>query len=175
MFADAGISNYIAQTEKFGMGVSDGPIYSTIDATSDDMRTFNGAFSQHTTPYATTPVIPYGATHLHSPDEEESPWNTQPGISSIQYAQPERSRTESGTALSTEEAECPSAPHPPPPSAHILKLQRCCLSKQESPKHVLGKNLIAYEQLSSDVFYSQPSKHKAIPRKAEARETGLKI
>ncbi|XP_042332175.1 roundabout homolog 3 isoform X5 [Sceloporus undulatus] len=94
-YNDAGISNYIAQTEKFGTGVSDGPIYSTIDPASDDMRTFNGAFSQHTTPYATTPVVPYGATHLHSPDEEESQWNTQPGISSIQYAQPERGRAES--------------------------------------------------------------------------------
>ncbi|KAH0623226.1 hypothetical protein JD844_031302 [Phrynosoma platyrhinos] len=94
-YNDAGISNYIAQTEKFGTGVSDGPIYSTIDPASDDIRTFNGAFSQHTTPYATTPVVPYGATHLHSPDEEESQWDTQPGISSIQYAQPERGRAES--------------------------------------------------------------------------------
>ncbi|XP_067326800.1 roundabout homolog 3 isoform X1 [Anolis sagrei] len=93
-YNDAGISNYIAQTEKFGTGVSDGPIYSTIDPASDDMRTFNGGFSQHTTPYATTPVMPYGATHLHSPDEEESQWITQPGIPSIQYAQPERSRAE---------------------------------------------------------------------------------
>uniref|UniRef100_A0A8D2IME7 Roundabout guidance receptor 3 n=1 Tax=Varanus komodoensis TaxID=61221 RepID=A0A8D2IME7_VARKO len=76
-FADAGISNYIAQTEKFGTGVSDGPIYSTIDPASDDMRTFNGAFSQHTTPYATTPVVPYGAAHLHSPDEEENQWIPQ--------------------------------------------------------------------------------------------------
>ncbi|XP_072834939.2 roundabout homolog 3 isoform X2 [Pogona vitticeps] len=128
-YNDAGISNYIAQTEKFGTGVSDGPIYSTIDPASDDMRTFNGAFSQHTTPYATTPVVPYGATHLPSPDEEESQWNAQPGISSIQYAQPERSRAETAVKPGKQKSmgkpvKTPSLNWtevlPPPPSASEL-------------------------------------------------------
>nr|XP_056716013.1 roundabout homolog 3 isoform X13 [Euleptes europaea] len=128
-YNDAGISNYIAQTEKFGTGVSDGPIYSTIDPASDDMRTFNGAFSQHTTPYATTPVVPYGATHLHSPDEEESQWNASPGISNIQYAQPERGRAESVSKpgkqkLMGKPVKTPSLNWtevlPPPPSASEL-------------------------------------------------------
>nr|XP_028564626.1 roundabout homolog 3 isoform X3 [Podarcis muralis] len=129
-YNDAGISNYIAQTEKFGTGVSDGPIYSTIDPASDDMRTFNGAFSQHTTPYATTPVVPYGAAHLHSPDEEESQWNGQPGLPSIQYAQPERGRAESVVAKPGKQksmgkpVKTPSLNWtevlPPPPSASEL-------------------------------------------------------
>ncbi|XP_053125970.1 roundabout homolog 3 isoform X3 [Hemicordylus capensis] len=128
-YNDAGISNYIAQTEKFGTGASDGPIYSTIDPASDDMRTFNGAFSQHTTPYATTPVVPYGATHLHSPDEEESQWNTQPGVSTIQYAQPERGRAESAAKPGKQKSmgkpvKTPSLNWtevlPPPPSASEL-------------------------------------------------------
>lgn len=96
VFADAGISNYIAQTEKFGTGVSDGPIYSTIDPTSDDMRTFNGVYSQHTTPYATTPVVPYGGQNLHSPESEDNAWNVQAGTSGILYAQPERNKAENG-------------------------------------------------------------------------------
>ncbi|XP_007433382.1 roundabout homolog 3 [Python bivittatus] len=128
-YNDAGISNYIAQTEKFGTGVSDGPIYSTIDPASDDMRTFNGAFSQHTTPYATTPVVPYGATHLHSPDEEEGQWNNEPGISSIQYAQPDRGRVESVAKPGKQKSmgkpvKTPSLNWtevlPPPPSANEL-------------------------------------------------------
>lgn len=92
---DSGISNYIAQAEKFGAGASDGPIYSTIDPTSDELRTFNGVFSQHTTPYATTPVVPYGAQSLPSPSEERH-WDAQPSTSSIQYSQPEWSRVENG-------------------------------------------------------------------------------
>ncbi|XP_066495851.1 roundabout homolog 3 isoform X2 [Tiliqua scincoides] len=128
-YNDAGISNYIAQTEKFGTGVSDGPIYSTIDPASDDMRMFNGAFSQHTTPYATTPVVPYGAAHLHSPDDEEIQWNGQPGISNIQYAQPERGRAESGAKPGKQKSmgkpvKTPSLNWtevlPPPPSASEL-------------------------------------------------------
>uniref|UniRef100_A0A8D0G6Z4 Roundabout guidance receptor 3 n=1 Tax=Sphenodon punctatus TaxID=8508 RepID=A0A8D0G6Z4_SPHPU len=131
-YNDAGISNYIAQTEKFGTGVSDGPIYSTIDPASDEMRTFNGAFSQHTTPYATTPVVPYGAAQLHSPEEEEeeeSQWNAQPGTSSIQYAQPDRGKTESAAKMGKPKSmgkpvKTPSLNWtemlPPPPSASEL-------------------------------------------------------
>ncbi|XP_030394385.1 roundabout homolog 3 isoform X2 [Gopherus evgoodei] len=93
-YNEAGISNYLAQTEKFGVGTSDGPIYSTIDPASDEMRTFNGAFSQHTTPYASTPLMPYGVPSLPSPDAEESLRSPQPGPSGSQYALPECSRAE---------------------------------------------------------------------------------
>uniref|UniRef100_A0A4W3H0Z2 Uncharacterized protein n=1 Tax=Callorhinchus milii TaxID=7868 RepID=A0A4W3H0Z2_CALMI len=68
-YNDAGISNYIAQTEKFGTVASDGPIYSTIDSGSDEMRTFNSGFpAQPTTLYASTPVVPLAAQSQYSPD-----------------------------------------------------------------------------------------------------------
>uniref|UniRef100_H3ATM3 Roundabout guidance receptor 3 n=1 Tax=Latimeria chalumnae TaxID=7897 RepID=H3ATM3_LATCH len=95
-WADAGISNYIAQTEKFGTGISDGPIYSTIDPASDEMRTFNGAYSQHTTPYATTPVVPFGGQNQYTPEHEGNHWNLQAGTSGVQYAQPDRNRIDNG-------------------------------------------------------------------------------
>ncbi|KAG8434664.1 hypothetical protein GDO86_012866 [Hymenochirus boettgeri] len=128
-YNDAGISNYIAQTEKFGTAVSDGPIYSTIDPTSDDMRTFNGAFSQHTTPYATTPVVPYGGQNLHSPELEENQWNVQPGTSGIHYAQPDRTKTENAPKSGKQKSmgkpvKTPSLNWteilPPPPPANEL-------------------------------------------------------
>ncbi|XP_069470643.1 roundabout homolog 3 isoform X2 [Ambystoma mexicanum] len=130
-YNDAGISNYIAQTEKFGTTASDGPIYSTIDPTSDDMQTFNGAFSPHTTPYATTPVVPYGGRSLHSPDVEESQWIAQAGASGVQYAQPERGRAENVAKIGKQKSmgkavKTPSLNWtemlPPPPSANELSL-----------------------------------------------------
>ncbi|XP_073459336.1 roundabout homolog 3 isoform X3 [Aquarana catesbeiana] len=128
-YNDAGISNYIAQTEKFGTGVSDGPIYSTIDPTSDDMRTFNGAFSQQTTPYATTPVVPYGGQNLHSPESEDNAWNVQAGTSGILYAQPDRSKAENASKGNKQKSvgkpvKTPSLNWteilPPPPPANEL-------------------------------------------------------
>eukprot|EP00079_Xenopus_tropicalis_P027964 XP_012822435.1 PREDICTED: roundabout homolog 3 isoform X2 [Xenopus tropicalis] len=128
-YNDAGISNYIAQTEKFGTGVSDGPIYSTIDPTTDDMRTFNGAFSQHTTPYATTPVVPYGGQNMHSPELEENQWNVQAGTSGVLYAQPDRTKAENGPKSGKQKAigkpvKTPSLNWteilPPPPPANEL-------------------------------------------------------
>ncbi|XP_037265976.1 LOW QUALITY PROTEIN: roundabout homolog 3 [Falco rusticolus] len=49
--ADAGITRYIAQTEQFGAGASEGPVYSTIEAGGEELRTFPRPFSQHGTPY----------------------------------------------------------------------------------------------------------------------------
>ncbi|XP_063799817.1 roundabout homolog 3 isoform X4 [Pseudophryne corroboree] len=132
-YNDAGISNYIAQTEKFGTGVSDGPIYSTIDPTSDDMRTFNGAFPQHTTPYATTPVVPYGGQNLRSPESEENSWNAQPGTSGILYAQPERNKAENvpkagkqksmGKPVKTPSLNWTEILPPPPPANELNQFQ----------------------------------------------------
>uniref|UniRef100_A0AAQ5YHD0 Roundabout, axon guidance receptor, homolog 3 (Drosophila) n=1 Tax=Amphiprion ocellaris TaxID=80972 RepID=A0AAQ5YHD0_AMPOC len=59
-YNEAGISNYLNQTEKYSMGGStEGPIYSTIDATSEDLHSFT--YTQHTstTPYASTSIMPY--------------------------------------------------------------------------------------------------------------------
>ncbi|XP_051787854.1 roundabout homolog 3 isoform X1 [Erpetoichthys calabaricus] len=97
-YNDAGITNYLSQTEKFGPGSSEGPIYSTIDPASDDMRTFNSPYSQHTTPYASTPVMPFGAQGVYTPEQEGCHWIVQPGPSGAQYAQPDRNRTENAPA-----------------------------------------------------------------------------
>ncbi|XP_014341142.1 roundabout homolog 3 [Latimeria chalumnae] len=128
-YNDAGISNYIAQTEKFGTGISDGPIYSTIDPASDEMRTFNGAYSQHTTPYATTPVVPFGGQNQYTPEHEGNHWNLQAGTSGVQYAQPDRNRIDNVTKLSKQKSmgkpvKTPSlnwseALPPPPPANEI--------------------------------------------------------
>ncbi|KAM4015874.1 roundabout homolog 3 isoform 2-T2 [Anomaloglossus baeobatrachus] len=132
-YNDAGISNYIAQTEKFGTGISDGPIYSTIDPTSDDMRTFNGVYSQHTTPYATTPVVPYGGQNLHSPESEDNAWNVQAGTSGILYAQPERNKAENvtksakqkcmGKPVQTPSLNWSEVLPPPPPAEELSHFQ----------------------------------------------------
>lgn len=98
-YNDAGISDYITQTEKFGSGSNEGPIYSTIDPTSDDLRTFNTPYSQHTTPYASTPVMPFGGEGPFTPDQEGGLWIVKPGPSGAQYAQPDRTRTENAVKL----------------------------------------------------------------------------
>ncbi|XP_023869387.1 roundabout homolog 3-like isoform X4 [Salvelinus sp. IW2-2015] len=98
-YNEAGISNYLNQTEKYSTGDStEGPIYSTIDPTAEDRRSFNSPYSS-TTPYASTPIMPFTNQALqgsHSPTEQDGGhWITQPGPSS-QYAQPDRCRTDSG-------------------------------------------------------------------------------
>ncbi|XP_068274217.1 roundabout homolog 3 [Nyctibius grandis] len=52
-YNDAGITRYIAQTEQFGVGASEGPVYSTIEAGDEELHTFPRPFSQHGTPYGT--------------------------------------------------------------------------------------------------------------------------
>ncbi|XP_078387705.1 roundabout homolog 3 isoform X4 [Cetorhinus maximus] len=125
-YNDAGISNYIAQTEKFGTMVSDGPIYSTIDSASDEMRTFN---AQQTTLYASTPVVPLGVQNQYTADPVNGHWGLQPGPSNAQYSQPERSRPEAGGKSGKQKlnAKPVKAPPmnwtdllpPPPPSVDI--------------------------------------------------------
>ncbi|XP_021231746.1 roundabout homolog 3 isoform X5 [Numida meleagris] len=46
-YNEAGISRYIAQTEPFGPGNTEGPIYSSIEAGSEELRTFHRPCSQH--------------------------------------------------------------------------------------------------------------------------------
>uniref|UniRef100_A0A9J7Z198 Roundabout, axon guidance receptor, homolog 3 (Drosophila) n=1 Tax=Cyprinus carpio carpio TaxID=630221 RepID=A0A9J7Z198_CYPCA len=58
-YNEAGISNYLNQNEKYSTDSNEGPIYSTIDPTSEDLRSFSAQFSQHTTPYASTPIMPF--------------------------------------------------------------------------------------------------------------------
>ncbi|KAM6400271.1 roundabout homolog 3 [Rhynochetos jubatus] len=50
-YNDAGITRYIAQTEQFGAGTGEGPVYSTIEVGDEELGTFPRPFSQHGTPY----------------------------------------------------------------------------------------------------------------------------
>ncbi|NWS16837.1 ROBO2 protein, partial [Pachyramphus minor] len=50
-YNDAGITRYIAQTEQFGAGAGEGPVYSTIEVDSEEICTFPRPFSQYGTPY----------------------------------------------------------------------------------------------------------------------------
>ncbi|XP_034034778.1 roundabout homolog 3 isoform X2 [Thalassophryne amazonica] len=93
-YNEAGISNYLNQTEKYSMsGSTEGPIYSTIDATSEDLHSFT--YAQHnTTPYASTSIVPFTSqtqAPAHSGEQlDDGHWITQPGPSGSQYAQPDR-------------------------------------------------------------------------------------
>lgn len=93
-YNEAGISNYLNQNEKYSADSNEGPIYSTIDPTSEDLRSFTAQYSQHTTPYASTPIMPFTNQAPCSPEQDGSHWMTQPGTSNAQYAQPDRSKTE---------------------------------------------------------------------------------
>ncbi|XP_074978275.1 roundabout homolog 3 isoform X3 [Caretta caretta] len=154
-YNEAGISNYLAQTEKFGVGASDGPIYSTIDPASDEMRTFNGAFSQHTTPYASTPLVPYGVPSLPSPDAEESPRSPQPGPSGSQYALPERSRAEQvvkigkaksmGKPVKTPSLNWTELLPPPPPASELSQYVEEAEEEEEEEEEELAASAEAEE------------------------------
>ncbi|XP_016159324.1 PREDICTED: roundabout homolog 3 [Ficedula albicollis] len=50
-YNDAGITRYIAQTEQFGAGAGEGPVYSTIEVDSEELCTFPRPFSQYGTSY----------------------------------------------------------------------------------------------------------------------------
>lgn len=75
-------------------GSTEGPIYSTIDATSEDLHSFTYAQHTSTTPYASTSIMPFTAqmqAPAHSGEQQDDGhWITQPGPSGAQYAQPER-------------------------------------------------------------------------------------
>lgn len=100
--AEAGISNYLNQTEKYSIGGStEGPIYSTIDATSEDLHSFTYAQHTSTTPYASTSIVPFtnqSQAPAHSSEQQDDGhWITQPGPSGAQYAQPDRNNGKKNT------------------------------------------------------------------------------
>ncbi|KAJ8267099.1 hypothetical protein GJAV_G00138380 [Gymnothorax javanicus] len=127
-YNEAGISNYLNQSEKYSTGSNEGPIYSTIDPAGEETRAFSAAYSQHTTPYASTPVMPFTAQGPCSPEHD---WMVQPGPSGAQYAQPDRSRADNGKQgkqksmgkpVKTPSLSWVEALPPPPSSA---ELQSC--------------------------------------------------
>ncbi len=81
-------------------GSTEGPIYSTIDATSEDLHSFTYAQHASTTPYASTSIMPFTSqtqAPAHSGEQEEDGhWITQPGPSGAQYAQPDRCNGKEG-------------------------------------------------------------------------------
>ncbi|XP_061596225.1 roundabout homolog 3 isoform X1 [Cololabis saira] len=126
-YNEAGISNYLNQTEKYSMGGStEGPIYSTIDATSEDLHGF--AYTQNTTPYATTSIMPFTnqtQAPAHTGDQQDNGhWITQPGPSGAQYAQPDRcsgkpNQKAMGKAVKTPSLSWMEALPPPPPAGDL--------------------------------------------------------
>uniref|UniRef100_A0A8C6SM33 Roundabout, axon guidance receptor, homolog 3 (Drosophila) n=1 Tax=Neogobius melanostomus TaxID=47308 RepID=A0A8C6SM33_9GOBI len=119
-YNDTGISNYLNQTEKYSIGGStEGPIYSTIDATSEDLHGFTYGQHASTTPYASTSIMPYTS-------QSQGHWITQPGPSS-QYAQPDRCNGKPkqkpiGKAVKTPSLTWMESLPPPPP---IGDLEQC--------------------------------------------------
>lgn len=71
-------------------GSTEGPIYSTIDATSEDLH----SFTYSTTPYASTSIMPVTnqiQAPAHSCEQQDNRlWTSEPGPSGAQYAQPDR-------------------------------------------------------------------------------------
>uniref|UniRef100_A0A8C7JWK4 Roundabout, axon guidance receptor, homolog 3 (Drosophila) n=1 Tax=Oncorhynchus kisutch TaxID=8019 RepID=A0A8C7JWK4_ONCKI len=142
--AEAGISNYLNQTEKYSTGSSnEGPIYSTIDPNAEDLRSFNSPYSS-TTPYASTPIMPFTNQTLqgsHSPTEQDgSHWITQPAGPSSQYAQPERCRTDCGKPKQKSMGKAVKTPSlkwtealPPPPSSG--ELEQCVVEDMPMDDH----------------------------------------
>lgn len=140
-YNEAGISNYLNQTEKYSMGGStEGPIYSTIDATSEDLHSFT--YSQHasTTPYASTSIMPFTnqtqTQALSGEQQDDGHWITQPGPSGAQYAQPDRcngkpKQKAMGKAVKTPSLTWMEALPPPPP---IGELEQCEQDNQP-PEH----------------------------------------
>ncbi|XP_027129252.1 roundabout homolog 3 isoform X1 [Larimichthys crocea] len=132
-YNEAGISNYLNQTEKYSMGGStEGPIYSTIDATSEDLHGFTYAQHTSTTPYASTSIMPFtnqtqAPAHGGEQQPDDGHWITQPGPSGAQYAQPDRcngkpKQKAMGKAVKTPSLTWMEALPPPPP---IGELEQC--------------------------------------------------
>ncbi|XP_063059336.1 roundabout homolog 3 [Engraulis encrasicolus] len=135
-YNEVGISNYLNQTEKYSTGSNEGPIYSTIDPTAEDLHSFSAPYSQHATPYASTPIMPFtsvaaaAAANAVSPEQDQAHWGApQPSTSGVQYAQPDRCKTDNakhvkqksmGKAVKTPSLSWMEA-LPPPPSAGELE------------------------------------------------------
>lgn len=75
-------------------GSTEGPIYSTIDATSEDLHSFSYAQNMSTAPYASTAIMPFtNQTQVPAPGAEQLDQGqriTPLGPPGAQYAQPER-------------------------------------------------------------------------------------
>ncbi|XP_074468155.1 roundabout homolog 3 isoform X4 [Sebastes fasciatus] len=131
-YNEAGISNYLNQTEKYSMGGStEGPIYSTIDAANEDLHGFTYAQHTSTAPYASSSIMPFTnqtqapPAHSGGEQQEDGHWIPQPGPSGAQYAQPERcngskpKQKAMGKAVKTPSLTWMEALPPPPPIGEL--------------------------------------------------------
>uniref|UniRef100_A0A8C4DWS6 Roundabout, axon guidance receptor, homolog 3 (Drosophila) n=1 Tax=Dicentrarchus labrax TaxID=13489 RepID=A0A8C4DWS6_DICLA len=111
-YNEAGISNYLNQTEKYSMGGStEGPIYSTIDATSEDLHSFPYAQHTSTTPYASTSIMPFAnPTQAQSGKPKQKPM---------------------GKAVKTPSLTWMEALPPPPPIGELEQ----CEQDDQPPEH----------------------------------------
>ncbi|XP_068509225.1 roundabout homolog 3 isoform X3 [Syngnathus scovelli] len=129
-YNEAGISNYLNQTEKCSMsGSTEGPIYSTIDASGEDLHNFTS-----TTPYASTTIMPFSnqtqSSPLHGAEQDDGHWI----ICGPQYAQPDRCNGKPKQKAMGKAVKAPSLTWmetlPPPPP--LGELEQC---DQEPPEN----------------------------------------
>ncbi|XP_037835047.1 roundabout homolog 3 isoform X2 [Kryptolebias marmoratus] len=139
-YNEAGISNYLSQTEKYSIGGStEGPIYSTINATNEDLHGFTYDQNTSTTLYATTTIMPFAnqtQVPAHSEVQQDSEhWITQPGLSGAQYAQPDRCSGKPKQKVMGKAVKTPCLSWmealPPPPS--VGELEQC--EDEQIPEH----------------------------------------
>ncbi|KAM9217008.1 roundabout homolog 3 [Leptosomus discolor] len=112
-YNDAGITRYIAQTEQFGAGAGEGPVYSTIEVGGEELRTFPRPFSQHGTPYPGGGPPPMDAPAPQAPRSR-----AEHGAKGKKLGQAVKPPVVSWTELL-----------PPPPSAS--ELSRCAQEEEE--------------------------------------------
>uniref|UniRef100_A0A8B9K9S8 Roundabout, axon guidance receptor, homolog 3 (Drosophila) n=1 Tax=Astyanax mexicanus TaxID=7994 RepID=A0A8B9K9S8_ASTMX len=108
-----GISNYLNQTEKYSTGSNEGPIYSTIDPTAEDLRSFSAQYSQHTTPYASTPIMPFTNQAPCSPEQDGV---NLPILCSVISIAKQSKQKSMGKAVKTPSLNWIEPLPPPPPS-----------------------------------------------------------
>ncbi|XP_077449050.1 roundabout homolog 3 [Stigmatopora argus] len=128
-YNEAGISNYLNQTEKYSIGgSSEGAIYSTIDTASEDL--YNSTYTQHTstTPYVSNSIPPFSnqmQSPLHSSEHQvDGHWTSKPENSGAQYARPEhcngKPKQKMGKAVKTPSITWMET-LPPPPLDGVLE------------------------------------------------------
>uniref|UniRef100_A0A8B9K999 Roundabout, axon guidance receptor, homolog 3 (Drosophila) n=1 Tax=Astyanax mexicanus TaxID=7994 RepID=A0A8B9K999_ASTMX len=111
-----GISNYLNQTEKYSTGSNEGPIYSTIDPTAEDLRSFSAQYSQHTTPYASTPIMPFTNQAPCSPEQDGV---NLPILCSVISIAKQSKQKSMGKAVKTPSLNWIEPLPPPPPSGEL--------------------------------------------------------
>ncbi|XP_054251693.1 LOW QUALITY PROTEIN: roundabout homolog 3 [Indicator indicator] len=113
-YNDAGISRYIAQTEQFGAGTGEGPVYSTIEVGAEELHTFPRPFSHHGTPYpgeapqpmdVPTPQAPRGWTEQGAKGKKLGQAVKPPVVSWTELLPPPPSASELSQCTQEEEEE----------------------------------------------------------------------